>query len=118
MSIQMLYALCLSIGLFSFCVGMIIRGILAEKEQDEFRKRIIENHSAAMVVLNGLNKDLKNETEARRTAEKIIKQLRLDVESVKAHGSRVQAGGDPGITEQLGLKKEVFEVIDTEKIVA
>lgn len=97
-----LYSLVILIALFSYTVGLIIRGILAEKNEDNFRERIIEIHSAALKEVNHLRKDIRNEMEVRKTAEQLNARLRAEINALQAHGSAPLAtGGEESFTEHV-----------------
>ena len=99
MSTPGLYSMVLFLCLVSYVVGIIIRGILAERNEDNFRERIIEVHSAALKEVNHLRKDVRDEIAARKVAEQMIERLKLENATLQAHKPKTLTGGEPGFTE-------------------
>lgn len=98
-----LYSVVCLVGLFAYITGIMIRGILAEKDQDNFRARVVEIHSEALKEVNHLKKALRNEMEVRKTAEQLNTRLRAEINVLIAHAPKVLVGGDPSFTEHTGL---------------
>lgn len=101
-----LYSLVLLAAYFSYMLGIVIRGILAEQNEDKFRKRIIDIHSAALMEVNHLRKDLRNEMEARKAVEKLASQRLKEIEALQANMPKAFTGGEAtGLTGNLGYQQ-------------
>jgi len=80
-----LYSLVILAAIFSYILGIVIRGIIGEQQDKTLRNRITENHQSYLREAAHLRKDLLNEMEVRKLTEKLNTRLRREIEALQAH---------------------------------
>ena len=102
-----LYSLAFTLALFSYILGLVIRGTGSEEREKYLLKTIADNHQCYLTECANLRKDLINEMAVRKTTEQWNNLLGAKVNALQAHLPKPVSGGQSCLEEHIRSNKAV-----------